>query len=67
MKKYPEVNVMRKPNDWKQSVKRKPTVWSANAKNKNIALQSKKGKRKLKKFSLSEHLSFALALLLFLC
>ncbi len=42
---------MRKPNDWKQSVKRKPTVWSANAKNKNIALQSKKGKRKLKKFS----------------
>ena len=42
MKKYPEVNVKRKPNDCKQSVKRKPNVWSANAKNKNIALQSKK-------------------------
>ena len=42
---------MRKPNDWKRSAKRKPNVWSANAKKKNIALQSKKGKRKLKKFS----------------
>ena len=50
MKKYPEVNVMRKPNDWKRSAKRKPNVWSANAKKKNIALQSKK-RRKLKKFS----------------
>lgn len=50
MKKYPEVNVMRKPNDWKRSAKRKPNVWSANAK-KNIALQSKKRRRKLKKFS----------------
>lgn len=42
---------MRRPNDWKQSVKLKPNVWSANAKKKNIALQSKKRRRKLKKFS----------------